>query len=64
MPGDARRIVFTFTGAGNLPSDKDHHMHQAALAIVSKDHFKAEWVSNKEGKACHKVEFDLVRKQK
>jgi hypothetical protein len=64
-PGtDANTIVFKFTGATNLKSSDDHHMHQATLTLDGRDHFKAEWVSCKEGKSCHQVRFDLVRKQK
>ena len=62
-PGkDANKIVFKFIGGTNLKSNDDHHMHQATLSIVDKDHFQAEWVSCKEGKSCHKAKFDLVRK--
>jgi hypothetical protein len=64
-PGkDVNQIVFKFTGGTNLKSEDDHHMHQATLTIADKDHFKAEWVSCKEGKTCHQVAFDLVRKVK
>jgi hypothetical protein len=64
-PGtNANTIVFKFVGATNLKSSDDHHMHQATLTLDGRDHFKAEWVSCKEGKSCHQVRFDLVRKQK
>jgi hypothetical protein len=62
--GDTNKIVFKFTGATNLKSNDDQHMHQATLTIAGPDHFKSEWVSCKDGKACHQVGFDLVRKQK
>jgi hypothetical protein len=63
-PGtDANRIVFKFIGATNLKSDDEQHMHQATLTIEDKDHFKSEWVSCKDGKPCHEVSFNLVRKQ-
>jgi hypothetical protein len=64
-PGkDANTIVFQFVGGTNLKSTDDHHMHQATLNLDGKDRFKAEWVSCKDGKTCHQVQFDLVRKQK
>jgi hypothetical protein len=64
-PGnDLNKIAFKFIGGTNLKSNDDHHMHQATLTIVGKDRFKAEWVSCKDGKACHHVSFDLVRKPK
>jgi hypothetical protein len=62
-PGkDVDRIVFKFVGAGNLKSSDDHHINGATFTLDGKDHFKAEWVSCKEGKACHQVNLDLVRK--
>jgi hypothetical protein len=64
-PGqEANKIVFKFVGATNLKSNDDTHMHQAILTIESQDHFKAEWTLCKEGKPCHQVGFDLVRKAK
>src|SRR6516164_8827081 len=60
-PGkEANKIAFKFTGATNLKSSDDHHINQATLTIVDKDHFKAEWASCKDGKACHQVTLDLV----
>ena len=64
-PGtDVNRIVFKFSGATNLRSNDEQHMHQAALSIEGKDRYKAVWVSCKDGKACHEAKFDLVRKQR
>jgi hypothetical protein len=64
-PGtDVNRIEFKFVSAGNLKSPDDHHMHQATLTITGPDRLKAEWTSCKEGKTCHQVTFDLVRKAK
>jgi hypothetical protein len=64
-PGkDVNTITFKFVGGTNLKSNDEHHMNQATLTIVGKDHFKAEWDSCKDGKACHHVAFDLARKQK
>ena len=64
-PGtEANRFVFKFTGAGNLKSEDEQHMHQATLTILSDDHFQAEWVACENGKDCHQVHLDLMRKQK
>src|SRR6516162_2128766 len=64
-PGtDVNRIVFKFSGATNLRSNDEQHMHQAALSIEGKDRYKAVWVFCKDGKACHEAKFDLVRKQR
>jgi hypothetical protein len=64
-PGtDVNTIAFTFVGGTNLNADADQHMHQATLTLQDKDHFRAEWTACKEGKSCHHVQFDLVRKAK
>jgi hypothetical protein len=61
---DPNRIPFKFVGATNLKSDNDHHMHQATFTIEDEDHLKTEWASNKDGKECHQVVLNLVRKPK
>jgi hypothetical protein len=64
-PGkDDNTIVFKFVGGTNLKSGDDHHINGATLTLDGKDHFKAEWVSCKDGKPCHQINMDLVRKQK
>ena len=64
-PGtDVNKIAFKLIGATNLKSKDDHHMHKATITIDGKDRFKAVWASCKEGKPCHEVTLDLVRKQK
>jgi hypothetical protein len=64
-PGkQANQIAFKFIGGTNLKNDNAHHMHSATLTILGPDHFKSEWVSHMDGKTCHQVSFDLVRKQK
>jgi hypothetical protein len=62
-PGeDAHRLAFKFVDGTNLKSTAEHHMHEATLTIADADHFKAEWASCKDGKTCHQVSFNLVRK--
>jgi hypothetical protein len=64
-PGtDVHKIVFKFVSCTNLKSTDDHHINGAALTLAGPNHFKAEWVSCKDGKPCHLVNLDLVRKQK
>ena len=64
-PGtDVNKIVFKYVSSTNLKSKDDHHINGATLTLDGKDHFKAEWVSCKDGKPCHQVSLDLVRKQK
>lgn len=63
-PGkDVHRIEFKFKSGTNLQSADDHHMHDVTFTIAGPDRFKSEWVSSKEGKTCHQVVLDLVRKQ-
>jgi hypothetical protein len=63
-PGqDANTIVFKYVSATNLKSDDDHHINGATFTLDGKDHFKAEWASCKDGKPCHQVNLDLVRKR-
>jgi hypothetical protein len=59
---DANKIVFKFVSGTNLKSTDDHHINGATLFLDGKDRFKAEWVSCKDGKTCHQVNLDLVRK--
>jgi hypothetical protein len=61
---DARRIAFKFVGGTNLKSPDEHHMHEATLTIAGPDRYQAEWASCKDGETCHRVKFDLARKQK
>jgi hypothetical protein len=64
-PGnDVNKIVFEFVSSTNLKSKDDHHMNSAILTLEGKDRYKAEWASCKDGKACHQVSFEMVRKQK
>ena len=61
---DANKIAFKFTGATNLKSDDEPHMHDATLTIAGPDRFTAEWVGRKSGEKCHEVKLELARKQK
>lgn len=61
---DASRIVFSFVGASNLKSETDNHMDHATLTILGPDHYRSHWTSCQEGKPCHDVELDFVRKGK
>jgi len=59
-----KELAFKFTGAGNLKSDKDPHMHDMTLEFLGDDHIKATWTFYKDGKASEKATFDLKRKKK
>jgi hypothetical protein len=63
-PGtDVNKIVFKFVGGTNLKSSADQHINGATFSLDGPDHFRAEWASCKDGKACHQVNLDLVRKR-
>jgi hypothetical protein len=61
--GDGDKIAFKFTGATNLKSEKDPHMHSATFTFVDKDTLKAEWSLYEEGKETRVVAFELKRKK-
>jgi hypothetical protein len=61
--GDGNSIAFKFTGATNMKSDRDMHMHDATYTFVDKDTLKSEWTTYMDGKPGGKVVFDLKRKK-
>ena len=61
--GDGDKVAFKFTGAGNLKSDKDMHMHEVTYTFVDKDTLKTEWVHFMDGKAGGTMVFELKRKK-
>jgi hypothetical protein len=54
--------VFSFTGATNLASPEDLHMHRMILNIVDADHFTEVWHAKMGGKDMPK-EFSFERKK-
>jgi hypothetical protein len=60
---DADKVAFKFTGAGNLKSDKDMHMHDVTYTFVDKDTIKTEWTHYMDGKAGGVMAFELKRKK-
>jgi hypothetical protein len=61
--GDAGKVAFKFTSAGNLKSDKDMHMHDATFTFVDKDTLKTEWTLYRDGKAAGTAVIELKRKK-
>jgi hypothetical protein len=61
--GDAGKVAFKFTSAGNMKSDKDMHMHDAVYTFVDKDTLKTEWTLYKDGKAAGTAVVELKRKK-
>jgi hypothetical protein len=62
--GNGKKLAFKFTGAGNLKSEKDQHMHDMTIEFVDDDHVKSTWTLYQDGKPAEKATFDLKRKKK
>jgi len=60
---DGNTIAFKFTGASNMKSDKDMHMHGVTYTFVDRDTLKAEWTHYMDGKEAGTVVFELKRKK-
>ena len=60
--GSASTIRFDFTGATNLASDADGHMHEAEITFEDTSHIKSRWTYFQDGKPGHQAHFDLSRK--
>jgi hypothetical protein len=63
--GEAKGNIyeFKFTGASNMKSEKDMHMHSVTYTFVDKDTLKADWTHFQEGKKAGTATFDLKRKR-
>jgi hypothetical protein len=61
--GDDKKVAFEFTGATNMKSDKDMHMHNVTFTFVDKDTLKADWTHYMDGKDGGVVSFELKRKK-
>ena len=48
--GDVKRLVFTFQGAGNLPSLAVGHEHKLVIEFLDNDHIIERWTWRKDGK--------------
>jgi hypothetical protein len=53
-------FVFAFTGATNLASQEDAHMHRMVLQIDDPDHFSETWTMREKGHDT-KTTFNFVR---
>jgi hypothetical protein len=60
--GPADKLEFKFDGGTNIKSDKDQHMHDMTMQILSDDHIKAAWSMYKDGKKMDTAILDLKRK--
>jgi hypothetical protein len=48
--GDVKRLVFTFQGAGNLPSLAVGHEHKLVIEFLDNNHIVERWTWRKDGK--------------
>jgi len=60
---EGNTVAFEFTGATNMKSDKEMHMHDAKFTFVDKDTLKTEWTHYMDGKPAGKVVFEMKRKK-
>jgi hypothetical protein len=58
---EGKSVAFKFTGASNLKSDKDMHMHDVTYTFVDKDTLKAEWTHYMDGKEGGTMVIELKR---
>jgi hypothetical protein len=59
---DSSEFAFAFTGATNLASTDDMHMHQMTLKIDDSDHFSETWTMHANGKEQTET-FHFTRKK-
>jgi len=59
---DSNEFAFAFTGATNLASLDDMHMHQMTLKIEDSDHFSETWTMHANGKEQTET-FHFTRKK-
>jgi hypothetical protein len=59
---DSNEFAFAFTGATNLASTGDMHMHQMTLKIEDSDHFSETWTMHANGKEQTET-FHFTRKK-
>jgi len=50
LSGDAKELVFQFSGAGNLPTLSMGHEHKLVMRFTDSDHITEEWTWRKDGK--------------
>jgi hypothetical protein len=60
---DGNKVAFQFTGATNMKSDKEFHMHNVTFTFIDKDTLKAEWTHYMDGKAAGTAVFNVKRKK-
>ncbi len=59
-PGDVKQLVFSFVGAGNLPSLATGHEHKLVIQFQDKNHIIENWTWRKNGKDTEMI-FHFTR---
>lgn len=59
--GEVKKLVFSFEGAGNLPTPETGHEHKLVIDFEDKDHITERWTWRKNGKETESV-YHFVRK--
>jgi len=59
--GDVKELVFSFQGAGNLPSLDIGHEHKLVIEFLDKDHLVERWTWRKKAKDMEMI-YHLARK--
>jgi len=59
----ANNFDFSFTGATNLASPEDMHMHHMFLQIADNDHFNETWTLHANGKDQEHASFHFNRRK-
>jgi len=59
-PGDVKQLVFSFVGAGNLPSLATGHEHKLVIEFQDKNHITEHWTWRKNGKDTEMI-FHFAR---
>jgi hypothetical protein len=60
---DGNKFDFQFTGASNMKSDKDGHMHSVSFVFVDADNLRTVWTYYQDGKKAGTATFELKRKK-
>ena len=61
-PGNIRELVFSFLGAGNLPSIAVGHEHKMIMEFEDEDRITERWTWRRNGKDT-KMVYRLIRKK-
>jgi hypothetical protein len=58
---ESGQIAFEFTGAGNLASLQEKHMHSATVKLADADHYASDWTLFENGKPTTHVSAQYTR---